>query len=85
MIAFIVFLFVVLTPGVILTLPPNGSKTTVAMVHGILFAFIYYFISAKLERFTDVGPNADAAIKGYKDIYTKIATVGNPKAKTAEL
>ena len=66
-------------------MPPNGSKTTVAIVHSILFAFIYYFISAKLERFTDVGPNADAAIKGYKDIYTKIATVGNPKAKPVEL
>ena len=66
-------------------MPPNSSKTTVAIVHGILFAFIYYFTSLKLERFTDVGPNADAAIKGYQDIYNKIATVGNPKAKPVEL
>ena len=66
-------------------MPPNSSKTTVAIVHGILFAFIYYFTSVKLERFTDVGPNADAAIKGYQDIYNKIATVGNPKAKPVEL
>ena len=36
-------LFIVLTPGVLLTLPKGGSKLTVALVHGLVFATIYHF------------------------------------------
>jgi hypothetical protein len=36
-------LFIVLTPGVLLTLPKGGSKLTVALVHGLVFATVYYF------------------------------------------
>ncbi len=39
---FIVFLFFVLTPGVYITIPRRGSKWTVAIVHGLLFAFVLY-------------------------------------------
>lgn len=38
MLAFVVALFVALTPGVLLRLPPGGSKLTVALVHGVVFA-----------------------------------------------
>jgi hypothetical protein len=41
--AFIVLLFVVLTPGVLLRLPPKGSKYVVAAVHGLVFAFVLCF------------------------------------------
>jgi uncharacterized membrane protein len=41
---FTALLFVVLTPGVLLTLPKGGSKLTVAVVHGLVFAVAYYFI-----------------------------------------
>jgi hypothetical protein len=34
-------LFVILTPGVLLTLPPKGSKLTVAVVHGIVLAILF--------------------------------------------
>lgn len=41
--AFVVLLFVALTPGVLLRLPPGGSKLTVAAVHGVVFALVYHF------------------------------------------
>ena len=36
-------LFILLTPGVLLRIPPGGSKLTVAAVHGLVFAVIYHF------------------------------------------
>ena len=33
-------LFFVLTPGVILSLPPKGSKLVTALVHALLFAIL---------------------------------------------
>jgi uncharacterized protein YebE (UPF0316 family) len=38
---FVVALFYVLTPGVLLTLPPKGSKMIVALTHAVVFAIIY--------------------------------------------
>lgn len=35
-----VALFVALTPGVLVTLPPKSSKLVVAVVHGVLFAVL---------------------------------------------
>ena len=35
---YVVALFVLLTPGILLTLPPKGGKFIVALVHGIVFA-----------------------------------------------
>ena len=40
----IVLLFVLLTPGVYLTLPDSSSLTTSAFVHGIVFAVVYLII-----------------------------------------
>ena len=40
---YVVLLFVLLTPGVLLTLPKGGKKLTVAAVHGLIFAVVYYF------------------------------------------
>ena len=34
-------LFFVLTPGVLLSLPPKGKKMTVAAVHAFVFGFIF--------------------------------------------
>jgi hypothetical protein len=36
-------LFFVLTPAVLLRLPPNGSKLTVAAVHAVVFALVFHF------------------------------------------
>lgn len=36
-------LFFVLTPAVLVRLPPNGSKLTVAAVHAVVFALVFHF------------------------------------------
>jgi hypothetical protein len=40
----VILLFVLLTPGILLRLPPNGSKWTVALVHGVVFAVLMHVI-----------------------------------------
>jgi hypothetical protein len=37
------FLFFLLTPAILLRLPPNGSKYVVALVHAVVFAVIFHF------------------------------------------
>jgi len=39
---YLALLFVVLTPGVLLSLPPGGSKLVVAATHGVVFALVYH-------------------------------------------
>ena len=36
-------LFFVLVPGVLVTIPPKGSKLVQAAVHGLVFALVYHF------------------------------------------
>jgi hypothetical protein len=40
----IVALFVALSPGVLVRLPPGGSKLTTAVVHGVIFVAVLYAI-----------------------------------------
>lgn len=40
MFLYVVLLFVLLTPGILLSLPPKGSKLTVAIVHGLVFTLV---------------------------------------------
>ena len=40
---YLALLFVVLTPGVLVSLPPGGSKLVVAATHGLVFALVYHF------------------------------------------
>ena len=42
---YLVFLFYVLSPNVLLRIPPNGSKHVVALVHAVVFATVYYYTS----------------------------------------
>jgi hypothetical protein len=42
---FVAVLFFVLTPGVLLRLPPGGSKLMVAAVHAVVFAVVYGLVS----------------------------------------
>uniref|UniRef100_A0A6C0KW01 Uncharacterized protein n=1 Tax=viral metagenome TaxID=1070528 RepID=A0A6C0KW01_9ZZZZ len=57
---FVVLLFVVLTPGILLRLPPKGDKFTVAIVHGVVFAFVlcmaHMYASTYLEGASNMGP-----------------------------
>jgi hypothetical protein len=43
MTAFTALLFVALTPGVLVTLPPKASPIVAALTHGVLFALVYHF------------------------------------------
>jgi hypothetical protein len=45
-------LFVVLTPGVLLRLPPKGSLLTQAAVHGLVFALVFCLTSSYVSRLT---------------------------------
>lgn len=40
---YVFVLFFILTPGVLVTLPPKSSKMVVAAVHGLLFTLILAF------------------------------------------
>ena len=40
---FVAFLFFILSPGILLSLPPTGNKYTVAAVHAVVFSLVYYF------------------------------------------
>jgi hypothetical protein len=53
-------LFFLLTPAILLRLPPGGSKYTVAAVHAIVFALLFHFthklvwrLGARFEGFDD--------------------------------
>jgi len=48
----LVFLFVVLTPGIALYLPPKASKLTASITHGFVFALIWTIIHKPLWRAT---------------------------------
>jgi hypothetical protein len=49
-------LFVLLTPGVLLTLPRGGSRITVAVVHGVVLATILYFSYKPMKRALKFSP-----------------------------
>ena len=40
---FIFLLFLLLTPGILLTIPPKGSKLVVALVHALVFTLVFQF------------------------------------------
>jgi hypothetical protein len=40
---YVFVLFFVLTPGVLLSLPPNASKLVVAATHALVFALVWQF------------------------------------------
>ena len=43
MFVFTALLFFILTPGIVLSLPPKGSKMMVAGVHAVVFALVWTF------------------------------------------
>ena len=52
---YIALLFVLLTPGVLLRLPPKGSLLTVAIVHGLVFALVFHFTHRVVYRMSMEG------------------------------
>jgi hypothetical protein len=53
-------LFAAFVPGVLVTIPKGGSRTTVLLVHALLFAFVthwvmWYYWTVIRERFGNYG------------------------------
>lgn len=48
---FAALLFIALTPGVLLRLPPKGGKWAVLIVHAIVFFVIYYLAHGLVYRY----------------------------------
>lgn len=46
---YVALLFILLTPGVLLRLPPRSSLLTVAVVHSIVFAIVFH-LTHKMVR-----------------------------------
>jgi hypothetical protein len=53
-----ILLFVLLTPGILLRLPPKGSPLVVAIVHGVVFALVLCFTHKIVYRMS-VGYGVD--------------------------
>ena len=50
---YVAILFVLLTPGILVTLPmKNASKITCAFVHGLIFAVVYHFTHKMVYNMT---------------------------------
>jgi hypothetical protein len=45
-----VLVFIAFVPGVLVTLPPGGSKWTVLAVHGVLFALLHWTVQRAVMR-----------------------------------
>jgi hypothetical protein len=68
-------LFFLLTPAILLRLPPGGSKYTVAAVHAIVFALLFHFTHKLVWRL-------GARLEGYEDpssASTPAASTTKPK------
>jgi hypothetical protein len=68
---YMVLLFVVLTPGILLSLPSGASKKIVALTHGIVFSLIWWLthryvweLSLNLEGMTSTTSTSTLKPKG---------------------
>lgn len=66
MLAYIAVLFYVLTPGILLRVPANGGKMTVAAVHAVVFAIAYHFTHKAVWRMTEGFQAMPPAMAGSK-------------------
>jgi hypothetical protein len=56
-------LFVLLTPGILLSLPPGGSKLTTAVFHGVVFALVYHLTHKAVWAYTSGAQGFQAQMK----------------------
>ena len=64
--AYIAILFFVLTPGVLLSLPPKSSKFVVAATHAVVFALVYHFTHKLVWSASIVREGIGAVFHPYK-------------------
>ena len=56
---FVTLLFFILTPGILVSLPPHSSKYIVAIVHALVFAIVYHFTYKLIWNLTESWPGAN--------------------------
>uniref|UniRef100_A0A6C0E8U1 Uncharacterized protein n=1 Tax=viral metagenome TaxID=1070528 RepID=A0A6C0E8U1_9ZZZZ len=65
---YVAILFFLLTPGILLSLPPKGGKYVVAIVHAIVFAVVLHFsgsfISSCSDKLSPVTPVVKEGARG---------------------
>jgi hypothetical protein len=49
-ILYIIALFFVLSPGVFLSLPSGGSKTTIALTHAVVFGLVWHLTHKAVRK-----------------------------------
>ena len=65
MTVYVAVLFFVLTPGVLLRLPPKGSLIVVAATHAVVFALIYQLTRSMVYRLSMEGfDTCDSSCRG---------------------
>ena len=62
---FTALLFVVLSPGILLTIPAKGSNLVVALVHGLLFALLYHLTHKAVWHWIH-GPKSEEGFGSFK-------------------
>lgn len=78
-------LFFVLTPGVLLSLPPKGGKLVVAATHAVVFALVFHLTHKAIWHLTQqyelfAGAKPPCAAPGSKPAKDASCCVGAPKA-----
>lgn len=64
---FLAVLFVILTPGVVLSLPPKSPLLTKAVVHGLVFALVFYLLQSTVMQYDGFSNPKGAACKAATD------------------
>jgi len=67
MILYKLLLFILLTPGVLVTLPSKSSKYIVAATHGAIFIIVYHFTHKLVWQMTSGYESFKEAIKDKKN------------------
>ena len=60
---YVALLFVLLTPGVLIRLPPKGSLLMAAIVHGLVFALVFHFTRKMVYRLSVDGFEGETAME----------------------
>ena len=64
---FLAVLFVILTPGVLLSLPPKSPLLTKAVVHGLVFALVFYLLRSTVMQYDGFTNPAGTACASAED------------------
>jgi len=66
---FVVLLFVVLSPGILLSLPSKGSLLTKVLVHAVVFALVFYLTAPTAWQWS-------VSVEGFRAPPAPFGTVG---------